>query len=131
MSYQTPLARARGLGSAREGSHHWWRQRVTAVALFPLTLWFAVSLSLLPTAAYADVVRWMAKPWNSILLLSFLGLSIYHAMLGLQVVIEDYVHIDWLKIVSLLGVKLLSALLALASTFSVLLIVFVLGHTHG
>jgi succinate dehydrogenase / fumarate reductase membrane anchor subunit len=131
MSYQTPLARARGLGSAREGSHHWWQQRVTAVALFPLTLWFAVSLSLLPTAAYADVVRWMAQPWNSLLLLSFILLSIYHAMLGLQVVIEDYVHHDGWKIAGMLGVKLVSAFLALSSTFAVLLIVFVLGHTHG
>jgi succinate dehydrogenase / fumarate reductase membrane anchor subunit len=131
MKYQTPLARARGLGSAREGSHHWWRQRVTAVALFPLTLWFAVSLSLAPAASHPEVVRWMAKPWNSILLLSFILLSIYHAMLGLQVVVEDYVHHDGLKIVGMLGVRLVSAFLALASTFAVLLIAFVFGHTHG
>ncbi len=131
MNYQTPLARARGLGSAREGSHHWWQQRVTAVALFPLTLWFAVAVSMLPTASHAEVVRWMAQPWNSIFLLSFTLLSLYHAMLGLRVVIEDYVHIDWLKIAGLLGVKLVLAFLALASTFAVLRIVFVLGHTHG
>jgi len=132
MNYQTPLARARGLGSAREGSHHWWRQRVTAVALFPLTLWFALAVSLLPAAAgHAEVVRWMAKPWNSILLLSFVLLSIYHAMLGLQVVIEDYVHHDSLKLGGMLGVRLVSAFLALASTFALLFIVFVLGHTHG
>ena len=131
MNYQTPLARARGLGSAREGSHHWWRQRVTAVALFPLTLWFAVSVSLLPAVDHAEVVRWMALPWNSLLLLSFILLSLYHAMLGLQTVMEDYVHNDWLKIVGMLGVRLVMAFLALASGFAVLRIVFVLGHTHG
>jgi len=131
MNFQTPLARARGLGSAREGSHHWWRQRVTAVALFPLTLWFAVSASLLPSVDHAAVVRWVASPWNSLLLLSFILLSLYHAMLGLQTVMEDYVHNDWMKIVGMLGVRLLSAFLALASVFAVLRIVFVLGHTHG
>ncbi len=131
MNYQTPLARARGLGSAREGSHHWWRQRVTAVALFPLTLWFAVAVSQLPSADHAAVVRWVASPWNSLLLLSFILLSLYHAMLGLQTVMEDYVHHDGLKIVGMLGVRLVSAFLALASVFAVLRIVFVLGHTHG
>ena len=131
MNYQTPLARARGLGSAREGSHHWWRQRVTAVALFPLTLWFATAVSLLPAASYAEALKWMVKPWNSLLLLSFVLLSIYHAMLGLQVVIEDYVHHDSVKLGGMLGVRLVSAFLALASTFALLYIVFVLGHTHG
>jgi succinate dehydrogenase / fumarate reductase membrane anchor subunit len=131
MKYQTPLAQARGLGSAREGSHHWWRQRVTAVALFPLTLWFAVAVSQLPSANYQNVVLWMSQPWNSLLLLSFILLSIYHAMLGLQVVIEDYVHNDWMKMVGMLGVRLVMAFLALASGFAVLRIVFVFGHTHG
>ena len=131
MKYQTPLARARGLGSAKEGSHHWWRQRVTAVALFPLTLWFAVAVSLLPTANYDEIVEWMAQPWNSVLLLAFILISIYHAMLGLQVVIEDYVHNDSLKIAGILGVRLVSAFLALASSFALLRIVFVLGNTHG
>lgn len=131
MNYQTPLARARGLGSAREGSHHWWRQRVTAVALFPLTLWFAVAVSLLPSADHAAVVRWVASPWNSLFLLSFILLSLYHAMLGLQTVMEDYVHSDWMKIVGMLGVRLVLAFIALASSFAVLRIVFVLGHTHG
>lgn len=131
MKYQTPLARARGLGSAKEGSHHWWQQRVTAVALLPLTLWFAVAVSVLPSVNYAELVQWMSHPWNSLLLLSFILLSLYHAMLGLRVVIEDYVHIDWLKIAGLLGVKLVLAFLALASSFAVLRIVFVLGHTHG
>ena len=131
MKYQTPLARARGLGSAKEGSHHWWRQRVSAVALFPLTLWFALALSQLPAAGHAQVVAWMSQPWNSVLLLAFILLTIYHAMLGLQVVMEDYVHHDGVKIAGMLGVRLVSAFLALASSFALLRIVFVLGHTHG
>ncbi len=125
MNYQTPLARARGLGSAREGSHHWWRQRVSAVALFPLSLWFVAFVARLPQASHADVVGWVTAPWNTILLLSFILLSFFHAMLGLQIVIEDYVHTDWLKIAGILGVKLVTAFLGLASTFAVLRIVFV------
>lgn len=131
MKYETPLARARGLGSAKEGSHHWWQQRVTALALFPLTLWFAVAVSHLPTVNHAELVQWVAQPWHGMLLLAFVLLSIYHAMLGLQVVIEDYVHHDSVKLAGLLGVRLGLALLALASSFALLRIVFVLGHTHG
>jgi succinate dehydrogenase / fumarate reductase membrane anchor subunit len=128
MNYQTPLARARGLGSARQGSQDWWRQRVTAVALLPLSLWLAVCLSLLPGVTHAEVVHWISLPWNTILLLSFILLSLFHAMLGLQVVIEDYVHNDWMKIIGMLGVRLVTAFLALSTAFSVLRIVFVGGH---
>lgn len=131
IKYQTPLARARGWGAAGEGSHHWWRQRVTAVALFPLTLWFAFSLSHLPSADFAGLVRWMSQPWNSVLLLAFILLSLYHALLGLQVVIEDYVHHEGLKILGMVGVRLVLGFMALASGFAVLRIVFVLGHAHG
>ena len=128
MNYQTPLARARGLGSARKGSEDWWRQRVTAVALVPLSLWLAVYLAFLPQVGFAQAVEWIRLPWNTILLLSFILLSLYHAMLGLQVVIEDYVHNDWMKIIGMLGVKLVTAFLALSTVFSVLRIVFVGGH---
>lgn len=128
MSYQTPLGRARGLGSARQGSHHWWRQRVSAVALFPLTLWFAVSVALAPGIDHAAMVGWISAPWNTILLLSFVLLSLFHAMLGLQVVIEDYVHSDWAKIAGLLAVRLVMAFLALVTVFAVLRIIFVGAH---
>jgi succinate dehydrogenase / fumarate reductase membrane anchor subunit len=128
MNYQTPLARVRGLGSARQGSQDWWRQRVTAVALLPLSLWLAAYLSILPDVTYAEVVRWISLPWKTILLLSFILLSLFHAMLGLQVVIEDYVHNDWMKIIGMLGVRLVTAFLALSTVFSVLRIVFLGGH---
>ncbi len=128
MNFQTPLARARGLGSARQGSHDWWQQRVTAVALVPLSLWLAIHLSKLPAMTYVEVLQWVSLPWNTILLLSFIFLSLYHAMLGLQVVIEDYVHNDWMKIIGMLGVRLVTAFLALSTAFSVLRIVFVESH---
>ncbi len=128
MNYQTPLARARGLGSARQGSHDWWQQRVSAVALVPLSLWLAAYLAILPEATHAEVVRWISLPWNTILLLSFILLSLFHAMLGLQVVIEDYIHNDWMKILGMLGIKLITAFLALSTAFSVLRIVFVGVH---
>ncbi len=123
MDCQTPLARVRGLGSAREGSHHWWRQRVSAIALFPLGLWFAFCLAHLPEASYADVVRWTSAPWNAVLLISFILLSFFHAMLGLQIIIEDYVHNGWLKLAGMLAVRLVTAFLSLASAFAVLHIV--------
>lgn len=128
MNYQTPLARVRGLGSARQGSQDWWRQRVTAIALLPLSLWLAVHLPYLPSASFDDIARWVSLPWNTIFLLSFILLSLYHAMLGLQVVIEDYVHNDWMKIIGMLVVRLMTAFLAISTVFSVLRIVFLGGH---
>jgi len=83
---------------------------------------------MLPKAGYTQVVAWMSDPWNTILLLSFIMLSLYHAMLGLQVVMEDYVHHEWLKILGMLGVRLVTAFLALGTTFAVLRIVFTGGH---
>lgn len=124
MNYTTPLRKARGLGSAKGGTEHWWAQRVTAVALIPLTLWFVVSVAQLPYASYDTVVDWITSPWNTILLISLIIAVFYHAALGIQVVIEDYVHTDWLKIAGILGMKLLMAFLALASLFATFRVVF-------
>lgn len=124
MNYRTPLRKARGLGSAKGGTEHWWAQRVTAVALIPLSLWFVVSVAELPYASYENVVDWITAPWNTILLISLIISVFYHAALGIQVVIEDYVHTDWLKIAGILGMKLLLAFLALASLFATFRIVF-------
>lgn len=124
MNYQSPLARARGLGAAGEGSKDWWRQRVTAIALVPLTFWFAAAIARLPGLDYASVRHWIAAPWNSLLLLSFVIAAAYHAMLGLQVVIEDYVHHEWAKLAGLVGMKLLFSFLGLAACYATLRIVF-------
>lgn len=124
MNYRTPLGRARGLGSAGQGSHEWWLQRVTAVALVPLTLWFAVSAALLPGLDYGIVLAWVRAPWNSILLLSFIIIVAYHTTLGLQVIIEDYIHTDWLKLASIMGMKLVFYFLGLAALYATFRIIF-------
>ena len=94
MKYGSALGKARGLGSAKGGSRHWWAQRVTSVALIPLVFWFALAVARWPHADYGEFIRWVAAPWNTILLLSFIIAAFYHAILGLQVIIEDYVHSD-------------------------------------
>ncbi|MGX2041424.1 succinate dehydrogenase, hydrophobic membrane anchor protein [Methylocaldum sp. MU1018] len=124
MNYRSPLARARGLGSAKLGTHEWWRQRVTSIALIPLIFWLAFAVVALPYADYQQVVRWIATPWNGILMLSFIIVAFYHATLGVQVVMEDYIHIDWLKMLGILGMKLVFAFLALASLYATLRIMF-------
>jgi succinate dehydrogenase / fumarate reductase membrane anchor subunit len=124
-NYQTPLGRARGLGAAGEGTHHWWRQRVTSLALVPLSLWLAVSVARWPHAEYAGVVEWIGAPWNTVLLLSCILLTTLHASLGIEVIIEDYVHVDWVKILLVVVVKLILAFVALAAGFATLRIAFV------
>ncbi|WP_096703218.1 succinate dehydrogenase, hydrophobic membrane anchor protein [Magnetospirillum sp. 15-1] len=120
MSLESPVGRARGLGSAKEGAGHWIAQRVTAIFLIPLSLWFAVSVIGLSHADYATFKAWMAKPGNSSLLLLTMLTVMYHAQLGLQVVIEDYVHCECKKIAALVGSKLIIAFLAVFMTVSIL-----------
>ena len=92
MSLRTPLGRVRGLGSAKEGTAHWWAQRLTAIALVPLVLWFAVSLIVLAGADHATVAAWLRDPVAAVLMLLLILAGFHHAQLGMQVVIEDYVH---------------------------------------
>lgn len=124
MSFRTPLGTARGLGSAKAGTGHWWAQRVTAVALIPLSLWFAVSVLQLTHADYVVTVNWLHTPYVAVLLSLFLATLFYHAYLGVQVVVEDYVHAEWLKIVTLLLIKFVAVLLAAAGIFTALRIAF-------
>ena len=91
MSLVTPLNRVLGLGKASGAAEHWWTQRLTAVSLVPLGLWFAWALSTLPGLDHASVVAWVQRPATSILLILFVGAAAYHSFLGLQVVVEDYV----------------------------------------
>ena len=124
MSLRTPLGRVRGLGSAKEGTHHWWMQRVTAVALVPLSLWFIVSLIRLSGADHAAAVAWLASPVTAVfMLLTIIGVF-HHLQLGLQVVIEDYIHNEAMKVACVLGVKLASFALAVAAGFAVLKVAF-------
>ena len=120
MSMRSPLGHARGLGSAKEGSHHFWMQRLTAIALIPLTLWFVFSVAQLSGGDYGTVTRWVATPWVAVTLVLFLVALLYHSMLGVQVVIEDYVHHEGVKLTSLVLMKFAHLAIAAASIFAVL-----------
>jgi succinate dehydrogenase / fumarate reductase membrane anchor subunit len=124
MSLRNPLATAKGLGSAKTGTSHWWAQRVSALALIPLSLWFAVSVLQLVHADYVVVISWLHAPWTAVLLSLFLFTVFYHAYLGVQVVVEDYVHVEWLKITLLLVIKFICILSAAAGVFTALRIAF-------
>lgn len=124
MSFRTPLGRARGLGTARKGTGHWLAQRITAVALIPLSLWFVLSLMIYMRADYVTVSIWLRSPVVSVLLVLLVGTLYYHAYLGLQVVIEDYVHDEWLKVSALLLIKFICVLLAAAGIFAILRVAF-------
>jgi len=122
MSQRSPLGRARGLGSAKDGTAHWWAQRLTALALVPLTLWVVTSLVSLIGADYGAVAGWIASPVTAVLMILLLAMTFHHAQLGAQVVIEDYVHNEALKIAGIIAVKFLALVLGLASIFAVLMI---------
>ena len=119
---QSALARVRGLGSGKSGTHHFIIQRVTAVALVPLTFYLVVCLSALSRADYATLSTWIEVPFNGLVVALFLIAGFHHAQLGLQVVIEDYVHQPAVKIALVYGVKLLSVAFAAAGLWALLLI---------
>lgn len=124
MSMRTPLGRVRGLGSARNGTHHWWMQRVTAVALVPLAVWFVASLVGLVGADYETVTLWVGQPVVAVLLILFLLTGFYHLKLGLQVVVEDYVHGEGAKVAALMAITFGCILVGALSIFAVLQIAF-------
>ena len=92
MSLRSPLGKVLGTGSAKEGVHHWWLQRLTSIALVPLTIWFVVSLLSLGSFEHVAVITWMAQSWTALLLILFILVATWHSQLGLRVVVEDYVH---------------------------------------
>ena len=120
VSMRTPLGRAIGLGSAKEGVQHWWAQRLTAVALVPLMLWFAASLIAHVGADRAVVVAWLGSPVPAILMVLLLIAWLYHMALGVQVVIEDYIHTEWVKLAALVLDRFAAFVLAIAGIFAVL-----------
>lgn len=124
---KTPLGRARGLGSAHDGVQHWWHQRVTAVANIFLGIWFAYSIVDLAGAEYLEFTGWLAQPLNAILMILFILSTFYHAALGSQVIAEDYIHHEGLKMVKLVGIKLFFTAMTVAAVFSILKIAFVAG----
>ncbi|MDP3163373.1 MAG: succinate dehydrogenase, hydrophobic membrane anchor protein [Reyranella sp.] len=121
---RTPLARARGLGSARYGVHHWWAQRLTAIALIPLVVWFAISLVMLSGADYDIARAWIGSPLVMVLLILTIVIGLHHGQLGLQVVIEDYVHGDGWKLALIVAVRFVAVIFGLAATVAILRIGF-------
>jgi len=117
--FRTPVGRARGLGSGKSGTGHFWWQRVTAIALVPLVAWLLGTLVSLVGADLDTVRITLAKPWNAILFSLFLLAAFWHAKLGLQVVIEDYVHERAVEITLQLLVTLACVVGALASLYAI------------
>ena len=120
MSYRSPLGHARGLGSAKQGTHHHVVQRVSAIALIPLTLWFVFSLARLPSADFDAVTWWAHAPSVAVALVLFIGCALYHSQLGVQVVIEDYIATEGTKMIALLLSKFVHIVAAVAGLFAVL-----------
>jgi len=124
MSLRSPLGRVLGLGSAKDGTAHWWAQRVSAVALIPLTLWFLLTLLALPDLGYATVRTWLALPINGFLAVLLVAVLTYHAYLGTTVVIEDYVAAAGTRIVTLMLLRFLYVLAGGAAIFAILRVAF-------
>lgn len=121
---RNPMKYARNHGSAKSGAGHWWVQRLTATALIVLGLWFVCTVIHLLGSDYGSARAALAEPWNAVLMILFLATAFWHAHLGLQVVIEDYVHVRWQEVILTVAIKFLAVLLALACAVAVLRVMF-------
>jgi succinate dehydrogenase / fumarate reductase, membrane anchor subunit len=124
VSLRSPLGRVLGLGSAKEGVAHWWAQRVSAVALIPLTLWFFFSLLALPDLEFDTVKTWLGLPLSGFLAVLLVAVLFYHSYLGTMVIVEDYVHATGVKLLSLLALRFLYVLAGGAAVFAILRVAF-------
>ncbi len=123
-SMRSTLGRVRHLGSAKEGVQHWWMQRVTAIALVPLVLWFVVSVAGLAGMDHAAAQAWIGSPSVAVTLLLLIVATFYHAQLGIQVVLEDYLHNEGVKLAAVIATKFAAIILGVAGAFAVLKIAF-------
>lgn len=119
MSLRTPLSNAKGLGSAKEGAHHWWVQRLTSIALVPLTIWFAYTIASFGEFSYSAVIVWMQSPVVAVILALLVVTMFYHVQLGVQVIIEDYVG-GWRKVTSLIALNFACIALTFMGLFSII-----------
>lgn len=117
---KSPAARANGLGSAKSGTHHWLMQRITAVGNLILGLWLLYSLLTNVGMTYTDAVLWISSPIHAVLMILFIITTFYHAVLGSQVIVEDYLHNEAFKLFKLLGQRLVFFAMAVACIFSIL-----------
>jgi len=122
MELRSSLGRARGLGSAREGVGHWWAQRLTAIALVPLSIWFVCAVISQIGADYDHFQAWIGVFGNALMMILTAIVLFYHAHLGMQVVIEDYVHGEGARIATLIAVKFVLFLLAASCVLAVVLV---------
>jgi succinate dehydrogenase / fumarate reductase membrane anchor subunit len=122
MDYRTPLKRAQGLGASHHGVSHWWMQRLSAVAMVPLMLWLVIGLATHTGGGYEGTVAWLGNPINTVVLAIAFGVLFYHASLGLQVVLEDYVSHTGTRLALVTAVRFLAALLAVSAIFALLTI---------
>jgi succinate dehydrogenase / fumarate reductase membrane anchor subunit len=123
-SLRSPVARARGLGSAKEGVSHWWAQRLTALALIPLGLWFVASVVCLAGADHAAIAQWLSTPFTLGALALTIIAAFYHAVLGLQVVVEDYVHGHAAKLILIILIQFAAFGFATAAIIALLVAAF-------
>ena len=123
MSLRSPLSRVLGLGSAKDGTAHWWAQRVTAVALVPLTVWFVFSLLTLPDFDYETVRTWLSVPVTGFLAVLLVGVLSHHSYLGTIVIVEDYVASSGMKVLTLMTLRFLYVLAGGAAMFAILRVV--------
>jgi succinate dehydrogenase / fumarate reductase membrane anchor subunit len=124
MSLRSPLSRVLGLGAAKDGTAHWWAQRVTAIALVPLTLWFVFSLLTLPDFDYETVRTWLSVPITGFLSVLLVGVMSYHSYLGTIVIVEDYVHSSGMKVLTLMSLRFAYVLAGGAAMFAIFRVVF-------
>jgi succinate dehydrogenase / fumarate reductase membrane anchor subunit len=120
MSLRHPLAKVKGVGASGDGSHHWWLQRLSALALVPLSLWFLFAIVGHIDDDYQSIVNWISLPYVSVLLILYLGFMLFHGQLGIQVVLEDYVHTESVKFCLLMISKAVFLFAGVASIFAIL-----------
>ena len=124
MSIETPIARVRGLGSARSGAHHWWLERLTSVSTLLLFVWLGASLLQLPRLDQPTIVAWLADPLAAVPMLLLIVSTFWHLKIGLQVALEDYVHEEGWKFFTITILNFFTLLLAALAIFAVLKIAF-------
>ena len=124
MRMETPIARVRGLGSARSGAHHWWLERLTSVSTLLLFVWFVVALLRLPSLEHSAVTEWLSAPLGAVPMLLLIVSTFWHLKLGLQVVIEDYVHEEGMKFFSITLLNFFTIAVGALAFFAVLRIAF-------
>ena len=130
VSYRTPLSRARGLGSAKHGVTHWIAERVSSIALVPLTLWMVFAVLRLAAGDYQFAVHWIAQPLNAVLMVLLLGISFWHMAAGMRVIVEDYIHVTLNKSALLILNLFVCGLVSALAVFSILKVAFLGGGAY-